>query len=70
MEESISFFESMKLDVDRAAQIQLFEKLGISQSEEMKRYSNQTNIINNRVETTRISTLGGEPPKSGDWVDW
>lgn len=33
MEESISFFESMKLDVDRAAQIQLFEKLGISQSE-------------------------------------
>ena len=36
----------------------------------MKKYQNQTNLISSKVETTRLATIGGLPPKSGDWLDW
>ena len=36
----------------------------------MKRHQNQTNLISSKVETTRLSTIGGLPPRSGDWLDW
>lgn len=36
----------------------------------MKKYQNQTNVINTKVDTTRLATIGGLPPKSGDWLDW
>lgn len=36
----------------------------------MKKYLNQTNVINTKVETTRLSTIGGLPPRSGNWLDW
>lgn len=46
------------------------EKLGIQLSQDLKRYVNQTRIINNKVSTTRTSNIGGQPPKTGNWIDW
>lgn len=66
----MSLFKSMNLDIAFAAKIQFFSKVGISLSDEMKRYQNQTQVIDSKVETTRLSTLGGTPPKSGNWIDW
>ena len=66
----MSLFKSMNLDTTFAAQVQFFGKIGINLTEEMKRYENQTRLIDSKVETTRLSTLGGLPPRSGDWIDW
>lgn len=45
----MSLFTSMKLDINLAAKIQYFNKIGISLSEDMKKYQNQTNLINSHV---------------------
>ena len=66
----MSLFKSMNLDISFAAKVQFFSKVGISLSDDMKRYQNQTQVINSKVDTTRLSTLGGLPPKSGNWLDW
>lgn len=36
----------------------------------MKKYASQTKVVNSKVETTTIATVGGLPPSSGNWVDW
>lgn len=46
------------------------EKLGIELSQDLKRYTNQTRVINNKVSTVRTSIIGGQPPKTGNWIDW
>ncbi len=66
----MSLFESMKLDIKIAASIQYFNIIGMSLNADQKRYLNQTSVINSKVSTTRIASIGGEPPKSGDWMDW
>ncbi len=60
----------MKLDIKIAASIQYFNIIGMSLNADQKRYLNQTSVINSKVSTTRIASIGGEPPKSGDWMDW
>ena len=69
-EQSMALFQSMKLDIHIAASIQYFNIIGMALNAEQKRYLNQTNVINSKVSTTRIASIGGEPPKSGDWMDW
>lgn len=36
----------------------------------MKKYQNQTNLVSSKVEVQRLSTVGGLPPQSGNWIDW
>lgn len=60
----------MKLDVEMATSIQYMNKIGVNLTDEMKKYQNQTNLISSKVEATRMSTIGGEPPQSGNWIDW
>ena len=60
----------MKLDLHIAASIQYFKIIGMNLTDDQKHYMNQTNVINSKVSTTRISSIGGEPPKSGDWMEW
>jgi hypothetical protein len=60
----------MKLDLHIAAQVQFFLKSGMSLSDDLKRYENQTKVISSKVETERLSTVGGLPPASGNWIDW
>lgn len=69
-EESISLFKSMKLDLNVAAQMQFLTSAHISISDEYKRYINQTKVINTKVESTQLSTIGGLPPASGVWNEW
>ena len=69
-EESISLFKSMKLDLNIAAQMQFLASAHISISDEYKRYVNQTKVINTKVQSTQLSTIGGLPPASGNWNDW
>lgn len=38
----MSLFTSMKLDINIAAKIQYYNKIGINLTEEMKKYINQT----------------------------
>lgn len=66
----MALFKSMNIDTSYAAKVQFYYKIGINLTDEMKRYQNQTQIIDSKVETTRLSTLGGLPPRSGDWLDW
>jgi hypothetical protein len=60
----------MKLDLNIAAQMQFMAMVHISISEEYKQYINQTKVINTKVESTQLSTIGGLPPSSGVWNDW
>jgi len=60
----------MKLDLNIAAQMQFMSMVHISMSEEYKQYINQTKVINTKVESTQLSTIGGLPPSSGNWNDW
>lgn len=69
-EKSMSLFKSMNIDLSMAAQAQFFMSASISMSEELKRYANQTKVVNSKVESTSIATVGGLPPSSGNWVDW
>jgi len=39
----------MNLDTSYAAKIQFFSKVGINLTEDMKRYQNQTRIIDSKV---------------------
>jgi hypothetical protein len=66
----MSLFTSMNLDVKYAAEVQFYEKLELNLTDDMKRYQNQTSVINTKVDTSRLSTLGGLPPRSGDFHDW
>lgn len=66
----MSLFESMKLDINIAAKIQYMEKVGMQLTQELKNYVSQAKFISSKVSTTRLSTIGGMPPKSGDWIDW
>lgn len=36
----------------------------------MKKYQNQTSVINTKVDTTHLSIIGGLPPRSGKMADW
>jgi hypothetical protein len=45
----MSLFTSMSLDIKFAAEVQFYQKIGINLSEEMKKYQNQTNVINTKV---------------------
>lgn len=69
-EQSISLFKSMKLDLSIAAQFQFFSMAGMSLTEDLKKYANQTKVINTKVETSSIASVGGLPPASGNWIDW
>ena len=60
----------MKLDLHMAAQFQFFTVAGMSLTDELKKYANQTKVINTKVETTTVASIGGLPPASGNWVDW
>ena len=60
----------MNLDVNIAAKVQFANLFHLSMSEDLKKYQNQTNIINTKVETEKASMIGGEPPVSGSWIDW
>ena len=66
----MSFFKSMKLDVNIAAQVQFANKFHLEMSEDLKKYQNQTNVVNTKVESQKSSMIGGEPPVSGSWIDW
>ena len=66
----MSYFASMNIDVKTAAKVQFANAFDLSMSEDLKKYQNQTNIANSRVETTSRVMIGGEPPKSGTWIDW
>lgn len=39
----------MKIDINIAAKIQYLTKIGIDLSQDLKRYVNQTNIVNSKV---------------------
>lgn len=69
-EESMSLFKSLKIDLSIAAQMQFLMSASVSISDEYKRYANQTKVVNTKVETTSIATVGGLPPSSGNWIDW
>lgn len=60
----------MKLDLNMAASIQYMTKIGANLTDEQKKYQNQTKFISSKVEVTRMSTVGGLPPQSGNWIDW
>ena len=66
----MSYFKSMGLDVTRAAGVQFLNILDLNKSSEAISYQNQTKVIDTRVESIRNSIIGGQPTKSGDWVDW
>ena len=69
-EESMSYFKSMNLDINIAAKVQFAGHFNASMSEDLKKYQAQTNVINQKVETTKLAIIGGEPPKTGNWIDW
>ena len=45
----MSYFKSKGLDISIAAKVQFANKFGISMSDDLKRYQNQTNVINTKV---------------------
>ena len=67
---SMSYFQSTNIDVKVAAKVQFANMFSLSMSEDLKRYQNQTNVANTKVETIKKVMIGGEPPKSGTWIDW
>ena len=68
--ESMSYFASMNIEVKTAAKVQFANAFDLSMSEDLKKYQNQTKLADNKVETTKRVMIGGEPPKSGTWIDW
>ena len=69
-EESMAFFKSMGLDVNIASKVQFANSFKLSMSEDLKKYQNQTNVVNTKVETHKAYMIGGEPPVNGSWIDW
>ena len=45
----MSFFKSMNLDIDIASRVQFANKFKISMSDQLKKYQNQTNLINTKL---------------------
>ena len=66
----MSYFKSMNLDINIAAKVQFANMFNVSMSEDLKRYQNQTNLITKKVQSTKYVIVGGEPPKTGNWIDW
>ena len=62
----MSFFKSMNLDINVAAKVQYAGFFNVSMSEDLKKYQLQTNVINQKVQTTKLVIVGGEPPKTGN----
>ena len=60
----------MGLDVNRAAQVQFLNKFSINLTNETKKYESQTKVVDVKVEAEKEAMLGGEPPQSGNWIDW
>ena len=69
-QETMSFFKSMNLDINIAAKVQFASRFNVSMTEDMKRYQNQTNLVNQKVQSTKYVIIGGESPKTGNWIDW
>ena len=66
----MSYFKSMSLDINIAAKVQYANLVHAEMSEDLKKYQAQTNVINQKVSATKQVIIGGEPPKTGNWIDW
>lgn len=60
----------MKIDLSFTAQSQFFNSANISMSDDLKKYSNQTQVVNSKVESKNIAIIGELPPRGGNWIDW
>ena len=60
----------MGLDINTATRVQFANFFKLSMSDELKKYQEQTNVINTKILTTKQLNIGGEPQKGGSWEDW
>ena len=52
------------------SQFQYYKTANITLTDDLKRYANQTNVVNSKVESYSLATVGGLPPASGNQKDW